>query len=254
MTHTNIKPLEPAPVAEYQNRGGEIWEKTQTGQWIEIPAQTAIGRLKQLEPDLAKSRVDTSGPIETVDPSHTKNISITFQSEMEVIQQLCLKVFGASPIFKSTIAENKRFYEEAEAMRFIEGPEIINQSFPAYDITYALECQIDRLVEYMDELKSDLAEAQQMNDGLVNFLNECGLNYTDDDNAHLFGVWNSMRTAPYDNSTWILGYEESTGETGILIFGDNPEEQYPEDHSCVWTDGYRIWQPTNWMHLPNVPN
>ena len=66
-------------------------------------------------------------------------------------------------------------------------------------------------------------------------------------------LWQFIETAPHDGVTWILGYEKSTEETGILIFDSNPEEMYPDEHADVWTDGYRIWHPTHWMHLPEPP-
>jgi hypothetical protein len=69
----------------------------------------------------------------------------------------------------------------------------------------------------------------------------------------LIDMWQFIETAPHDGITWILGYEKSTGETGILIFDNNPEEMYSDEHADVWTDGYRVWHPTHWMPLPEPP-
>lgn len=66
-------------------------------------------------------------------------------------------------------------------------------------------------------------------------------------------AWQLIETAPHDGTTWILGYESGTGETGILIWDGNPEEKYPDEHPDVWSDGYRVWEPTHWMHQPEPP-
>lgn len=58
--------------------------------------------------------------------------------------------------------------------------------------------------------------------------------------------WRSIETAPH-NHTWILGYDEKDGETGMIIFNRGDES---EPH---WTDGMREWSPTHWMPLPDEP-
>jgi hypothetical protein len=58
--------------------------------------------------------------------------------------------------------------------------------------------------------------------------------------------WRSIETAPY-NHTWVLGYDEKDGETGMIIFESGDES---EPH---WTDGMREWSPTHWMPLPDEP-
>jgi hypothetical protein len=58
--------------------------------------------------------------------------------------------------------------------------------------------------------------------------------------------WRSIETAPH-NYTWILGYDEKDGETGMIIFKRGDES---EPH---WTDGMREWEPTHWMPLPEEP-
>ena len=62
--------------------------------------------------------------------------------------------------------------------------------------------------------------------------------------------WRPMDTAPYDGLTWILGHEDDSGETGIIIFDSNPEQIAPDEHADVWTDGYREWNPTEWKPIP----
>lgn len=66
--------------------------------------------------------------------------------------------------------------------------------------------------------------------------------------------WMPIETAPHDGIMWVLGYEDDTGETGIIIFDSNPEEEYADEHPDVWTDGYRVWHPSYWMPLPDPPN
>lgn len=66
--------------------------------------------------------------------------------------------------------------------------------------------------------------------------------------------WMPIETAPHDGIMWVLGYEDDTGETGIIIFDSNPEEEYADEHPDVWTDGYRVWHPSHWMPLPPPPN
>ncbi len=58
--------------------------------------------------------------------------------------------------------------------------------------------------------------------------------------------WRLIETAPSDY-TWILGYDEKHGETGMIIFERGDES---EPH---WTDGMREWEPTHWMPLPEEP-
>ena len=58
--------------------------------------------------------------------------------------------------------------------------------------------------------------------------------------------WRLIETAPH-NYTWILGYDEKDGETGMIIFNRGDES---EPH---WTDGMREWSPTHWMPLPDEP-
>ena len=58
--------------------------------------------------------------------------------------------------------------------------------------------------------------------------------------------WRPIETAPH-NHTWILGYDEKDGETGMIIFNRGDES---EPH---WTDGMREWSPTHWMPLPDEP-
>jgi hypothetical protein len=58
--------------------------------------------------------------------------------------------------------------------------------------------------------------------------------------------WRLIETAPSDY-TWILGYDEKHGETGMIIFERGDES---EPH---WTDGMREWSPTHWMPLPDEP-
>lgn len=58
--------------------------------------------------------------------------------------------------------------------------------------------------------------------------------------------WRLIETAP-SNYTWILGYDEEHGETGMIIFERGDES---EPH---WTDGMREWEPTHWMPLPEPP-
>ena len=41
-------------MSDYQNRGGEIWERCKDGQWRELFAEDAIGRLMHLERGLAE--------------------------------------------------------------------------------------------------------------------------------------------------------------------------------------------------------
>ncbi len=58
--------------------------------------------------------------------------------------------------------------------------------------------------------------------------------------------WRPIETAPH-NHTWVLGYDEKDGETGMIIFNRGDES---EPH---WTDGMREWSPTHWMPLPEEP-
>ena len=58
--------------------------------------------------------------------------------------------------------------------------------------------------------------------------------------------WRPIETAPH-NHTWVLGYDEKDGETGMIIFNRGDES---EPH---WTDGMREWLPTHWMPLPDEP-
>ena len=66
-------------------------------------------------------------------------------------------------------------------------------------------------------------------------------------------MWQLIETAPHDGTTWILGYEKSTGKTAVIIFDSNPQEPYPDEHADVWTDGFIIFSPTHWMSLPEPP-
>lgn len=65
--------------------------------------------------------------------------------------------------------------------------------------------------------------------------------------------WTPIDQNPHSGIDWVLGFEGDTGEIGIVIFGSNPEEENPDEHADVWTDGYRIWNPTHWMPLPSEP-
>ena len=58
--------------------------------------------------------------------------------------------------------------------------------------------------------------------------------------------WRPIETAPH-NHTWVLGYDEKDGETGMIIFNCGDES---EPH---WTNGMREWSPTHWMPLPDEP-
>ena len=54
-------------MSDYQNRGGEIWERCKDEQWRELFAEDAIGRLMHLERELAEAIAQRDELLKTAD-------------------------------------------------------------------------------------------------------------------------------------------------------------------------------------------
>jgi hypothetical protein len=110
--------------------------------------------------------------------------------------------------------------------------------------------RIKRLIRERDEARAERDEAAKVVEKALSELGQvarsrCALidRIKRLEEAH---SWRLIETAPSDY-TWILGYDEKHGETGMIIFERGDES---EPH---WTDGMREWEPTHWMPLPEEP-
>ena len=107
----------------------------------------------------------------------------------------------------------------------------------------------ETLVSAMRALANDI----QSEDGVANAAIQEAAQRLEEQQDHIKRLeaahswrWRPIETAPH-NHTWILGYDEKDGETGMIIFNRGDES---EPH---WTDGMREWSPTHWMPLPDEP-
>ena len=104
--------------------------------------------------------------------------------------------------------------------------------------------------EFSEQLERELNAASKERDDALMMLGMYRMK-SDEQNQRIKRLeeshsWRLIETAP-SNYTWILGYDEEHGETGMIIFERGDES---EPH---WTDGMREWEPTHWMPLPEPP-